>query len=171
MISRFPRNPTAFGGSLLKGHPRGARPIRAKQPLHVVLRSSLARGPRSFLAPTRARRIENLVYRLGKKLDVRVYRFANSGNHLHLLVLPRSRESFHAFSRAFCGIVARITLVAERGRAKSVRFWDNRPFTRVVTWGRDFKGVDRYVKRNTLEAIGDLAEIPMGPKNRKIDYG
>ncbi len=165
-MPRFPRNPTAFGGSLLKGNPRGPRPIHPKHPHHLVVRSTRARGTRSFLAPTRARQIERLVYRLGRKLDVRVYRYANSGNHLHLLVRPRTREAFHAYTRALTGIVARLTLAAERGCPRHIRFWDKRPFTRVVQWGRDFIGVARYVEHNTVRVLLNLALAEIPP-----DYG
>ena len=163
-MPHFPRNPTAFGGSLLKGNPRGPRPIAPKTPLHLVVRSTRARGARSFLAPARARKIERLVFRLGRKLEVRVYRYANSGNHLHLLVRPRTREGFHAYTRALTGIIARLTLGAERGRAKHTPFWDKRPFTRIVEWGRDFIGVAHYVENNTVQVLMTLAQIP-------TDYG
>lgn len=159
-MPHFPRNPTAFGGSLLKGNPRGCRPIAPKLPVHLVVRSTRARGARSFLAPTRARAIERLVFRLGRTLEVRVYRYANSGNHLHLLVRPRTREGFHAYTRALTGIIARLTLNAERGRPQRIPFWDKRPFTRIVQWGRDFIGVARYVESNTARVRLTLAEIP-----------
>ena len=158
---RFPklRDSTAFGGSLLKGNPRGRRPMIPKVPLHLVFRSKLARGTRSLLAPQRARRIEDLVFRLGRSLDVRVLSYANAGNHLHLLVQPKTRDALHAFTRAFSGIVARLTLGAERGAGKKVRLWDARPWTRIVFRVRDCQVVARYIERNVLEAIGELAEV------------
>ena len=36
----------------------------------------------------------------------------------------------------------------------SQRFWQFRPFSRVVNWGRDFKMCANYLKQNILEAIG-----------------
>ena len=33
-------------------------------------------------------------------------------------------------------------------------FWDYRPFSRVVSWGRDFNNCIRYLKQNILEALG-----------------
>ncbi len=143
-----------FGGSALKGNAREQRPISVKRPMHVVMRSSLATNEHSFLKPQRARRIETLVRRIGKAKGVKVYRYANAGNHLHLVVLPRSRESFHAFTRAISGIIARLTLGAERGRAQGKKFWDAKPFTRILEWGRDFKTATSYVLQNKLEALG-----------------
>src|SRR6476659_6927628 len=125
-----------FGGSALKGNAREERPISTKRPMHLVMRSTLARGDKSFLNRSRARKIEELVRRLAKDKNVKVYRYANSGNHLHLLVLSASRRGFKAYVRALSGLIARLTLGVERGRALGVKFWDARPFTRIVEWGR-----------------------------------
>jgi REP element-mobilizing transposase RayT len=151
-----------FGGSerLKKAHAREARPIAIKRPMHLVMRSTLATGERSFLRAKRARKIETLVYKLGKECGVKVYRFANSGNHLHLIVLPSSRAAFKAYIKAVSGIIARITLSAERGSAQGIRFWDSKPYTRILEWGRDFKTACQYVLQNTLEAIGFIAYQP-----------
>ena len=147
-----------FGGSLLKkGNPREARPISIKKPIHLVLKSSLATGELSFLRTCRVDRIEKLVSRIGKIQGVKVYRYANSGNHLHLVVLPRSKVAFRSFLRAIAGLIARVTLGAERGKAKGIKFWDARPFTRIIEWGKEFDIVSRYVQQNILEAIGFIA--------------
>jgi hypothetical protein len=143
-----------FGGSLLKGNPKHARPISTKRPLHLVMRSSLAKGSHSFLAGSRARRVHQIVHQTGAKLGVKVYRYANSGNHLHIIVLPRSRQAFHAYIRAISGLIARTTLGVERGKKLGLKFWDARPFTRIVEWGRDYRRSCAYLMLNTLEAIG-----------------
>jgi REP element-mobilizing transposase RayT len=143
-----------FGGTSLKGNPREARPLSTKRPVHLVMRSSLAKGDRSLLKRGRSQEIEKLVRSLAKAKGVKLYRFANSGNHLHFLMLPSSRRAFQAYIRAISGVIARMSLGVERGRAKGIRFWDARPFTRIVEWGREFKTVSAYVIQNTLEAIG-----------------
>jgi hypothetical protein len=152
-----------FGGSSLRGNPREARPISTKRPVHLVMRSTMARGERSLLKRGRAKQIEDLVYRLGKEKGVKVYRFANSGNHLHFLLLPGSRAAFNAYVRAISGLIARLSLGVERGRGKGLQFWDARPFTRIVEWGREFGTVSKYILQNTLEAIGF---IPYRPRKR-----
>jgi hypothetical protein len=153
-----------FGGSRLKGNAREARPLSTRRPLHLVMRSSYARGERSFLKRERATRIKLLVHRLGKVHGVKVYRFANGGNHLHFLLQPSSRPAFKAYVRAVSGLIARITLDAERGRARGLKFWDAKPFTRIVEWGREFRAVARYVVQNTLEALGF---IPYQPRKKR----
>ena len=149
-----------FGGSSLKGNAREPRPISVKRPIHLVMKSSLARDERSFLSKKRARRIEDLVHRQGKLHGVRVYRFANSGNHLHLVIKPASKRAFQSYLRAVSGLIARITLGAEKGKALGLKFWDARPFTRIIEWGRDYKNVCDYVLQNTLEATGFIPYQP-----------
>jgi hypothetical protein len=34
------------------------------------------------------------------------------------------------------------------------QFWDARPFTRLVPWGRAYRAVTHYLALNSLEAIG-----------------
>ena len=36
----------------------------------------------------------------------------------------------------------------------SLTFWQFRPFSRVISWGSDFKTCVKYVKQNILEALG-----------------
>lgn len=142
-----------FGGSYLKNsNAKVARPISRSRPMHLVIRSSLARGDRSLLKS--ARRIADIVIAQGQKHHVKVYRYSNAGNHLHLMILPRDRDAYNGFVRSITGLIARVVLAVERGNAKGLKFWDARPFTRIVAWGRDYNRVAEYLLKNTLEAIG-----------------
>ena len=44
--------------------------------------------------------------------------------------------------------------------ASGLKFWDARPFTRIVEWGRDFKNFGFYILQNTLEATGFMPYQP-----------
>lgn len=79
------------------------------------MRSSHARGKLSFLSQSRAKGIKELIDRTARAKGVRVYRYANSGNHLHLIILPRSRQAYFSFIRAISGLIARLTLGAHSG--------------------------------------------------------
>lgn len=147
-----------FGGSYLRGNAKVKRPITTKRPMHCTMRSSLARGPFSFFRFGEA--IESTIYRQGRKFGVKIYKYANGGNHLHLIVMPRSRKALHDFLRAISGLIARIVTGAERGKSKNLRFWDARPWTRIVEWGRDFRRVCDYLVQNTLEALGFIKYTP-----------
>jgi hypothetical protein len=159
----------ARGGEATRGR-KTRRPFDRRQALHVVLRSSKARGELSMLHPRHCNPIRALVARLKARWGVSVYRYANVGNHLHLLIRARSRAQWQGFIRELAGGVAMLVTGARKGsplsrsRApglpESARrgFWDHLVFTRIVSWGRDFRGVADYLCRNLWEAAG----VPVG---------
>ena len=160
-IGKNPRSD--FGGSLLKNsHAKGRRPFSPKKPMHIVMRSSLARGQFSMRHPKHIQRIKEIIKTHSHASGVRVYRFANSGNHLHLLVLTRSMHALRRFLRAVTGLIARYILKTEKTRPlpQGVAFWDQRPFSRIVTWGKEYAGVAAYLLQNTLEALGFVEYKP-----------
>jgi len=82
--------------------------------MHIVLRSSRARGEWSMLTPRNRKRIEDFAYKAAKKHGVRLYRFANVGNHLHLLVKTRTRTAFQRFLKDVAGTVAILVTGAKK---------------------------------------------------------
>lgn len=151
-----------FGGSYLKSHPKSKRPLDSKMPLHIVLRSnrSVLRLPKTYA------RINQLVEQIAKKYGVRIYEFANVGNHLHLLVkIPR----VHLWAGFIRELTGRISQIAQglTGREKGTAFWASRPFTRVVKgWNRAYRIVKDYLLLNRLEGEGLVAR---GSTARVID--
>jgi hypothetical protein len=147
-----------FGGRLLKGNAKEKRPVSVKRAMHLVVRSSKAHGSYSMFRKERL--IQETVMKQGRRFGVKVYRLANGGDHLHLTVLPRSRAAFNSFIRSVTGLIARLILGAERGNAKGIKFWDNRPYTKIIEWGREFRAVSQYLLQNTLEALGFIDYQP-----------
>jgi hypothetical protein len=76
------------------------------------------------------------------------------------------RRNFQNFLRAVSGLIARKTLGLERGRVLDSKkcnstswlgkFWDQRPFTRIVSWGPNFNALRSYLKSGMTEALGFL---------------
>jgi REP element-mobilizing transposase RayT len=157
------------GGELSLGKRKIFRPIDPKQALHVVMRSSKARGQLSMLHPKHCNSIEKFVHKTANRWGVRIYRFANVGNHIHLLIQVPTREAWKCFSKALSGGIAQIVTGAQKGSAlkrsqdlsvpESAKrgFWDHLLFTRIVSFGRDFKGMARYIVKNLFESAG----VPM----------
>lgn len=164
----------AFGGSLLKNsNAKVARPVSTKRPMHLVLRSSSATGTKSFLRSKFTARIRTLIRKQAQLNGVKLFGVANKGNHFHLLILPRSRKAYLNFVRAISGLIARVVSGQERGKAKtsastsraadlgqrtaalsSKKFWDQRPFSRIIEWGRNFKIATAILTAGTIESIG-----------------
>lgn len=104
----------AFGGSLLKNsHAKVARPLSSKEALHIVLRSEIAQGKLSLLKHERV--IKNTLKKMGETHGVKVYRVANAGDHLHVLVRFTKRRGLQNFLRGSTGLIARKVLGRERG--------------------------------------------------------
>ncbi len=155
---------TYFGGSLLMGKRKSLRPISSKHALHLILKSSRAKGSQSFL--THQKQIKYQLDTQAKKFGVRIYQYSNVGNHLHLLIRIHSRREYKKFIRAISSLIQGIvtkTLGAnqklEDQKSKEI-FWDFRPFSRIVSWGRDFRNAAQYVIKNTLEAMGLIPHTP-----------
>jgi len=139
------------GGDFVKGHRKMARPIATKSPMHIVLRSHRARGVHSMLATNSRRRIETRLYADAAKNHVKILGFANVGNHLHITAQAKTRQGFIAFLRTFTGMVARICTGAKKGEAKG-QFWEKLAFTRIISWGKDKRIMDRYIHINAQES-------------------
>jgi len=155
-----------FGGHYFKNYnPSQKRPINCQKALHTVIKSSLAKGTQSLKALHNEEMVWQIISQQAAKNDIKLYSYANAGNHLHMLLRAKTRESYVKFIRAITGLIARHVLKAERGRAQNKKFWDARPFTRIVHFGRhDFHKVKKYLLRNTLETIGWIPKLERSKK-------
>jgi REP element-mobilizing transposase RayT len=179
-LTMFKAEPRFFGGQLLQGRRRGLRPLSSKEATHLIIRSVWAVGRHSLLRRENKAEIEKLVAIFSHRFGVKVYRFAIASNHVHLVIRPTARSLYNKFIRALSGKIAshvmrgqsfekfKRLLGGEGGQAQAEtqgigqRFWQFRPFTRVLFWGRDFKQACGYVTQNTLEALGFIAYQPRG---------
>lgn len=152
----------SFGGSRLKSHPKEQRAIPLDRPIHLILHSAHAIGERSFRRRRNAEVVFDIIKAQSERFNVRLYGYGNGGSHLHLKLSPRSRRGYCGFIRAVSGLIARAITGAQRNRAKRIKFWSARPFSRVVCWGRDFKQLAQYLTQNTLEAFGFIEYQPRG---------
>ncbi len=150
-----------FGGDLMAGKRKEERVLLSRRPIHLVMRSPMAKGALSMLR--RARSVETLVRSQAAKNHIEITDFVNVGNHLHLVIRIRprgdsGRQCFKRFMRAASGLIARKVLGAERGVAKlqaGEKFWPSRPYTRVLSATKsDYLNLHHYFTLNMLEAIG-----------------
>lgn len=155
-LKLFPTPDLQHGGQTRIGKRKIARPIDPKRPLHLVLRSSRARGAWSLLHPYNEKRVRKVTDATARKYGIRIYRYANVGNHVHLLVLTRTRKLFRGFLRELTGTIAMTITGSKKSNPMSGEFWDFLPYTRIVSWGRDFKNLRLYFIKNLFEATGLL---------------
>jgi REP element-mobilizing transposase RayT len=144
---------TEHGGGTGKGKRKGARPIATRKPMHLVLRAGRAVGDWSFLRKKNREQIEQILELISKRYGVRVIRFQNVGNHLHLLIQGKSRILLQSFLRTLPAKIALAVTQAKKGNPQG-RFFDEILFSRVVDWGRDLDRIVRYFRKNEFEAAG-----------------
>jgi hypothetical protein len=161
------RQHKSYGGELRKTQEgrQGPRPISTQTSMHMVLRSTHAKGKWSFALPHHRENIRQVIKKFSLKYRVQVVRLANVGNHLHFELRLSSRQNFRPFIRALTSAIAMVvtgasrwaplrTLISQNSKGPKDRFWDYRPFTRIV---ENFSGLLRlrdYLRINQLEGYG-----------------
>jgi REP element-mobilizing transposase RayT len=141
------------GGDYANGLRKTKRPFSSKKPMHLVLKSLKAKGSLSMWARSNSNYIYKLIYKHAEACEVKLYKYSNNGNHLHLAIRAKDHKLFKKFLRTIAGLIARHVLKAEKGRAKG-KFWDALAFTRIAEWGKSFQTLKRYILQNVLEAAG-----------------
>lgn len=174
----FKKTSKAYGGELLKtrkGRAQG-RPISTRNSMHLVLRSSKAKDEWSFCKPRHKKKIQEIVTRFSRKYGIKILSLANVGNHLHLHIKVTHRYGYKPFIRAITAAIAMAVTGASRWKPlkKSIkdRFWDYRPFTRVLQSFREYLNLQDYIEINQFEGLGhDRVSVRLflaGQKTRKM---
>jgi REP element-mobilizing transposase RayT len=156
------------GGEMRLGKRKRERPIATKRAMHITLKSSCAVGEWSFLQKAHAAFIRRSLPRWAKHFGVIIYQWSLNGNHVHLLVRPRSRDSLRGFLSALSGRIAQHITGARKGRPFGRRFFDSIPFSRIVEWGKSFRITKGYVLQNELEAEGIIPYSPRRKRQRAV---
>ena len=68
---------TEHGGEVRRGRRKLERPVSTRRPMHVVLTSRRARGPWSLRKHDRA--VRDVLRRMARRFDIRIYDYANVG--------------------------------------------------------------------------------------------
>lgn len=150
-ISGFSKPGDAFGGFSLKGNARSARPLDSKLPIHLTLRArkSVLRLPKTFLA------VEKIVQQTAKKYGIKIFKQANVGNHMHIL-LQMNTWLWPKFIRELTGRIAQA--LGHLGLSDAEGFWRYKPHTRIIRgWKKAFRSVLDYIELNRLEAEGYIS--------------
>jgi len=152
------------GSHHMNYNPAKARPLHTKKALHVVLKSKKATDAYSFKNKKWEQKIWDLIARHAKANGIKIYSYSNAGNHLHLLLRAKSRDGYNSFIRSVSGLIVRLVTGVQKGKKRKEKFWDGRPFSRIVHFGKDFQKVKSYLLRNTLEVIGWIPKIKRSKK-------
>ncbi len=156
----FSKTKDCFGGSLLKNsNAKTARPLSSKLPIHLVLRSGLKGSVFSMHHPRSFEKVNQCVRVTARKHGIKIYEYANVGNHMHLLIKLRSVPGWKPFIRELTGRLSQV-IQNRKPQAKHLKCWAQRPFTRIVRgWGRAYHAVKDYVLLNQMESAGLISRM------------
>lgn len=111
---------------------------------------SILRLPKAFAI------VKQCIETTANKYGVRVYKEANVGNHLHLVIKLTRTSLWSPFIRELSGRIAQ-KLCEEFNLNFESGFWKFRPHTRIVRgWKRAFRIALDYVYLNQLEGEGKI---------------
>jgi len=136
-----------FGGSLLVGKRKTRRPISTKHPIHLVLKTN---GAKVFLPNQNW--IQNLIRGECSRFGIKLYDFAPNWTHIHLLIRISKREDYIKFIRS---LNSQIVLKLSKIKGEKMKgLFNLRPYTKIISWGRQFKRTLDYQILNQIESIG-----------------
>lgn len=150
-----------FGGSLLKkGGRKTQRPLSTKCPIHLVLKSS----ERFRLFNPRNKQVDLLLRRQAARFQIQIFDFAVNWSHIHLLIQIPDRKNYVAFIRSFTAQLVR--LFAQHMAYPLKGLFELRPYTKILSWGRQFKNAFQYQKLNQLEAAKLITRLKSARVNQ-----
>lgn len=171
-------NKRFFGGALLVGRRKTPRPLNTREAIHFVLRSQFAHGKTSFRTLKNHRGITSILKKASAKYGIRIYRQAIQSNHIHLVLKVPSRYAYKCFIAVISGKIASFVMnfmsfknfvkdlsIRDAGEGykrphNGQAFWEYRPFSRLLFWGKDYKAALNYLLKNSLEAVGFIKYEP-----------
>jgi len=137
------------GGISKPGKRKIARPFIRKKWMHLVLKSSKAKGSLSLLAKRNKAVVAKIVSEQARQCGAELKEQINMGNHIHIRIRFFERSQMRKYLRAVPGLIARHVLGAEKGAAKG-KFWDGLAFTRVLDSYNNFR-LSGYFRANVFE--------------------
>ncbi len=159
------REEIEFGGAFAKGKRKSKRPISLQRPMHLVLKSTQARG--KFALNPSHQKIQNLIFKMAERFHIKIYSVALNWSHAHLVIQVKNRSNYNSFIRALTGAMV-LLLRAPKG------FFDLKPYTKIGTWGKQLRNWVNYSIKNQLQARGLLkstADFSNNTSRRGNRYG
>jgi hypothetical protein len=141
-----------FGGVLLSGKRKSQRPLSFKRPIHIVFRSDRAGRGKGIAFSPRDKILKDIIKRSAERYGVKVYSYSINWNHFHFVALFADREKYTYFVRYLSSQI--VAFMTRKFKANLKGLFTIRPFTRIVSWGKDFQRVCRYVLANVGESFG-----------------
>jgi len=146
----LPKQSMQFGGSLSKGKRKSKRPVTTKNPIHFVLKSEKAKRNLSFVNHKSS--LEKIIAQVCKVHHIKLYEMAINFDHIHLVIRLPNVSAYAGWIKALTSLI--VQTIARRAKQAIKNFFTLRPYSRIITWGRQFKRVLEYQILNQMEIFG-----------------
>lgn len=145
-----------FGGSLLSGKRKTARPLDSTKPIHTILKAT-----NSLLLLKNRVEVEHILVKYAKKFALKIYDCGIHADHIHLSLKIPNRRLYLRWIRSVTSVLVL--------RFKGLK-WKLRPYTRVAAWGRAFRTLKNYICKNREEGslIANAFEIMESFRSRAL---
>ncbi len=155
-----------FGGEHLKHKRKSQRPLDFKKTTHLVLR--LKPLLPSLMNP-RDKNLRKGFYKIADKYNIKIYQLVFNHSHLHAAILIPDRESYVSFIRELTSKL--VSYFSKSTRVCFKKIFLNRPFTRIVEWGKGFKKLMNYLVKNEKESGVQQVQFNSKENIRRKDTG
>lgn len=150
-----------FGGSLLIGKRKTKRVLSFSKPMHFVFKSDNARNGLAFVKYQK--QVIELINNISRVYGIKVYDLAVNFNHIHCVVKLSNCDMYKKWIRHLTSAI--VSMMVQFTKMNLTKFFTLRPYSRIITWGRQFKTVINYQILNQLEVVGLRPKKAV--KNRK----
>jgi REP element-mobilizing transposase RayT len=141
-----------FGGSLLIGKRKTARPISVKKPMHLILKTTKL----SPFNPTNYK-LEKIIKQYALRYKITVYDFSLNWSHIHLTIKLPNRAAYFAFIKT---VTAALINHLSKTLGKNLKgLFDLRPYTKIITCKKQFESAIAYMDLNLPEALGIIKRV------------
>ncbi|RYZ78834.1 MAG: hypothetical protein EOP06_28335 [Proteobacteria bacterium] len=83
---------------------------------------------------------------------IKLFRVSLNWSHIHILMQTPSRAAYNKFIRGVTALL--VAFVSKKIGKSCAGLFDLPPFTRIVSWGREFRKLMDYHDLNDMEARG-----------------
>jgi REP element-mobilizing transposase RayT len=149
-----------FGGSLLIGKRKTARPIAVKKPMHLILKTTKL----SPFNPTNYK-LEKIIKQFALRYKITIYDYSLNWSHIHLTMKLPNRAAYFAFIKT---VTAALISFLSKALKKDLKgLFDLRPYTKIITCKKQFENALGYMELNQQEALGLIVRVKKVVKRRR----
>jgi REP element-mobilizing transposase RayT len=150
-----------FGGSLLIGKRKSARPLAVKNPMHLILKTTKL----SPFNPTNYK-LEKIIKQYANKYKITIYDYSLNWSHIHITMKLPNRAAYFAFIKT---VTAALINYLSKALGENLKgLFDLRPYTKIITCKKQFENAIDYMELNQQEALGLIRRVKKTKPNRKL---